>query len=79
MKWLQKKDLEDVLNIFNSFGQTEIVSEKLMDVVTSVSGSSPAYVYMIIEAMADAAVLDGMPRNQAYKFAQAVLGSAKWY
>ena len=49
-----------------------------MDVVTSVSGSSPAYVYMIIEAMADAAVLDGMPRNQAYKFAaQAVLGSAK--
>ncbi|TXR91962.1 pyrroline-5-carboxylate reductase [Bacillus sp. SH7-1] len=73
-----KKDLEDVLNIFNSFGQSEIVSEKLMDVVTSVSGSSPAYVYMIIEAMADAAVLDGMPRNQAYKFAaQAVLGSAK--
>lgn len=73
-----EKDLEDVLNIFNSFGQSEIVSEKLMDVVTSVSGSSPAYVYMIIEAMADAAVLDGMPRNQAYKFAaQAVLGSAK--
>ncbi|MGN4446842.1 pyrroline-5-carboxylate reductase [Bacillus cereus group sp. MYBK79-1] len=73
-----EQDLEDVLNIFNSFGQTEIVSEKLMDVVTSVSGSSPAYVYMIIEAMADAAVLDGMPRNQAYKFAaQAVLGSAK--
>ncbi|MES5939164.1 MULTISPECIES: pyrroline-5-carboxylate reductase [unclassified Bacillus cereus group] len=73
-----EKDLEDVLNIFNSFGQAEIVSEKLMDVVTSVSGSSPAYVYMIIEAMADAAVLDGMPRNQAYKFAaQAVLGSAK--
>ncbi len=73
-----EKDLEDVLNIFNSFGQTEIVSEKLMNVVTSVSGSSPAYVYMIIEAMADAAVLDGMPRNQAYKFAaQAVLGSAK--
>ncbi|MED3125358.1 pyrroline-5-carboxylate reductase [Bacillus wiedmannii] len=73
-----EKDLEDVLNIFTSFGQAEIVSEKLMDVVTSVSGSSPAYVYMIIEAMADAAVLDGMPRNQAYKFAaQAVLGSAK--
>ncbi|EEM59410.1 hypothetical protein bthur0007_27310 [Bacillus thuringiensis serovar monterrey BGSC 4AJ1] len=73
-----EKDLEDVLNIFNSFGQSEIVNEKLMDVVTSVSGSSPAYVYMIIEAMADAAVLDGMPRNQAYKFAaQAVLGSAK--
>ncbi|MGG2015193.1 pyrroline-5-carboxylate reductase [Bacillus sp. S10(2024)] len=73
-----EKDLEDILNIFSSFGQTEIVNEKLMDVVTSVSGSSPAYVYMFIEAMADAAVLDGMPRAQAYKFAaQAVLGSAK--
>ena len=49
-----------------------------MDVVTAVSGSSPAYVFMFIEAMADAAVAGGMPRQQAYKFAaQAVLGSAK--
>ena len=49
-----------------------------MDAVTAVSGSSPAYVYMMIEAMADAAVSGGMPRPQAYKFAaQAVLGSAK--
>ncbi|WP_459613632.1 pyrroline-5-carboxylate reductase family protein, partial [Bacillus cereus] len=46
-----EKDLEDVLNNFNSFGQTDIVREKLMDVVTSVRGSSPANVYMIIEAM----------------------------
>ncbi|KLA25627.1 pyrroline-5-carboxylate reductase [Bacillus cereus] len=73
-----EKDIKEVLNIFNIFGQTEVVNEKLMDVVTSISGSSPAYVYMFIEAMADAAVLDGMPRKQAYKFAdQAVLGSAK--
>ena len=43
-----------------------------------ISGSSPAYVYMFIEAMADAAVMGGMPRKQAYTFAaQAVLGSAK--
>ena len=49
-----------------------------MDVVTAVSGSSPAYVFMFIEAMADAAVAGGMPRTQAYTFAaQAVLGSAK--
>ena len=55
-----------------------MIDEKLMDVVTAVSGSSPAYVFMFIEAMADAAVADGMPRNQAYKFAaQAVYGSAK--
>ena len=49
-----------------------------MDTVTGVSGSSPAYIFMLIEAMADAAVSGGMPRNQAYTFcAQAVLGSAK--
>ena len=49
-----------------------------MDVVVGVSGSSPAYVFMFIEALADAAVADGMPRAQAYRFAaQSVLGSAK--
>ena len=49
-----------------------------MDAVTGVSGSSPAYVYLFIEAMADAAVLHGMPRAQAYTFAaQSVLGAAK--
>src|SRR3712207_8403702 len=49
-----------------------------MDVVPAVSGSSPAYVYMFIEALADGAVLDGIPRDKAYKIAaQAVLGSAK--
>jgi pyrroline-5-carboxylate reductase len=54
------------------------VPERLFDVVTAVSGSSPAYVFMMMEAMADAAVLGGMPRAQAYQFVgQAVLGSAK--
>ena len=49
-----------------------------MDAVIGVSGSSPAYVYLFIEAMADAAVADGMLRAQAYKFAaQSVLGAAK--
>ena len=63
---------------FTSFGKMEKVDEKLMDVVGSASGCSPAYVYMFIEAMADAAVADGMPRAQAYTFAaQSVLGSAK--
>ncbi len=67
-----------VLNVFNSFGKGEVVNEGLMDAVTAVSGSSPAYVFMFIEAMADAAVIGGMPRSQAYTFAaQAVLGSAK--
>lgn len=73
-----KEEVQEIISIFESFGEAELVGEKLMDAVTAVSGSSPAYVYMFIEAMADAAVLEGMPRNQAYKFAaQAVLGSAK--
>lgn len=71
-------ELKEVLNIFNSFGRGEVVGENLMDAVTAVSGSSPAYVFMMIEAMADAAVIGGMPRNKAYTFAaQAVIGSAK--
>ncbi|WP_434796502.1 pyrroline-5-carboxylate reductase [Terrisporobacter vanillatitrophus] len=73
-----KEELNYVCNILSGFGEVEVVGENLMDVVVSVSGSSPAYVYMFIEALADGAVLDGMPRDKAYKFAaQAVLGSAK--
>ena len=67
-----------VRDLCEGFTQTEVIPEHLMDVVTAVSGSSPAYVFLFIEAMADAAVAGGMPRQQAYKFAaQAVLGSAK--
>lgn len=73
-----EEELGIAVDIFNSFGKCEVIKESLMDAVVGVSGSSPAYVYMFIEAMADAAVADGMPRAQAYKFAaQSVLGSAK--
>ncbi|MDY3927958.1 MAG: pyrroline-5-carboxylate reductase [Clostridia bacterium] len=73
-----KEAVSDVVSLLGSCGKAEIVSEKLMDTVTGVSGSSPAYIFMLIEAMADAAVLGGMPRAQAYTFAaQSVLGSAK--
>lgn len=73
-----QEELALVKDICSGFSETEVVPEHLMDVVTAVSGSSPAYVFMFIEAMADAAVAGGMPRPQAYKFAsQAVLGSAK--
>ena len=71
-------ELTYVLELLGAFGKTEVVAEHLMDAVVSVSGSSPAYVFLMIEAMADAAVAEGMPRAQAYKFAaQAVYGSAK--
>ena len=66
------------IDLCRGFSKAEVVPERLMDVVTAVSGSSPAYVCLFIEAMADAAVAGGMPRSQAYTFAaQAVLGSAK--
>lgn len=73
-----KAELDRALKILSGFGIAELIPENLMDAVVSVSSSSPAYVFMMIEAMADAAVADGMPRRQAYTFAaQAVMGSAK--
>lgn len=72
------EELEEVLLLLRAFGKANVVPEHLMDVVVGISGSAPAYVFMFIEAMADAAVAEGMPRKQAYEFAsQAVLGSAK--
>ena len=72
------EELAQICEITDSFGRTEVVPERLMDAVSAVSGCSPAYVFMFIEAMADAAVAQGMPRKQAYQFAaQALLGSAK--
>lgn len=73
-----EEELEEVLALLRAFGKASVVPERLMDAVVGVSGSSPAYVFIFIEAMADAAVAAGMPRKQAYEFAaQAVLGSAK--
>ena len=77
-EYVTDEDYATVLQILGSFGEAETIPENLMDVCVSVSGSSPAYIYILIEAMADGAVADGMPRAQAYKFAaQSVLGSAK--
>lgn len=71
-------DQELALKIMNSFGKASILPERLMDAFVGVAGSAPAYVFLFIEAMADAAVMAGMPRKQAYEFAaQSVLGSAK--
>ena len=73
-----KEELDYACKILSAFGKVEVVTEHMMDAVVAVSGSSPAYIFMFIEAMADGAVAEGMPRPQAYQFAaQAVLGSAK--
>ena len=67
-----------VRDMFSSCGRVEMVEERLMDAVGCVSGSSPAFVYMFIEALADGGVKYGLPRKTAYAMAaQTVLGSAK--
>lgn len=69
---------QTIRTFFESFGRMELIEEKLMDAVVCASGSSPAYIYMVIEALADSAVKYGLPRATAYKMvAQTVLGSAK--
>lgn len=74
---INSEELSDIIEILETAGKVEQVPEKLMDCVTGVSGSGPAFVFMFIEAMADAAVRCGMPRKQAYTYAaQTVMGSA---
>ncbi len=73
-----QEELDMVHKIFGAVGKYEDVDEHLMSAVVCVSGSSPAYVYQFIEALADGAVKYGMPRDKAYVFAaQAVAGAAK--
>jgi pyrroline-5-carboxylate reductase len=75
---VSQEEADYSIRLMESFGKAILVPERLLDVAGAVSGSSPAYVFMFIEAMADAAVAAGMPRAQAYEFAaQAVYGSAK--
>ena len=64
--------------LLSAFGLAKEIPESQMAACCAVSGCAPAYVYMFIEAMADAGVLEGMPRKMAYELAaQTVLGSAK--
>ena len=71
-------EFEKVMEIFWSVGKTASVDESLMDTVVGVSGSSPAYVFMFIDAMAKCAVQNGMKEEDARVFAaQSVLGAAK--
>ncbi|MCH5289810.1 MAG: pyrroline-5-carboxylate reductase [Treponema sp.] len=71
-------DVATAQALLSAAGKVERVDEKQMDCVTAVSGSGPAFVFMFIEAMADAAVKLGMPRAQAYTYAaQTLKGSAE--
>ncbi|GAA0449830.1 pyrroline-5-carboxylate reductase [Alkalibacillus silvisoli] len=72
------EELKLVHDLFTLYGKADQVDEKLMDAIPAISGSSPAYGYMFIEALADGAVKQGIPREKAYQYAsQAILGAAK--
>lgn len=75
---LSSEHLDVAKKIFESVGQVVVVDESLMDAVTGLSGSGPAYVYLAIEALIDGGVRVGLPRNMAQILAvQTVLGAAK--
>lgn len=77
-KNVSKKELDYCIKIFQSFGECVQLEEKDFHGFIALCGSSPAYVFMFIEAMADSAVKLGIPRAKAYKMAaQSILGSAK--
>lgn len=77
---LNPDELNHLKDILSTFGKLEEVNEDLMDIVTALSGSSPAFIFMLIEAMADSGVMMGIPRDQAYRLAaQSVLGSVKMF
>ena len=77
-KFSQEEHKQMAIKIFEAVGIVQIVPETLMNTITGLSGSGPAYIYMIIESLTDGGVMMGLPRDVALKLAtQTVLGSAK--
>ena len=77
-KLFTREEIEEARGILKSFSEIVQVEERLMDPVTTVSGSGPAYVYMFINALADAGVRYGLTKKDAIRMAaQTVYGSAK--
>ncbi|MBM3498728.1 MAG: pyrroline-5-carboxylate reductase [Armatimonadetes bacterium] len=73
------EQLDHALDLFRALGTAEVVEERLMDAVTGLSGSGPAFAAVFVEALADGGVAAGLPRSLALPFAaQTVLGTAKW-
>ena len=77
-KHVLKDDLKIAKAIFDSVGKSVIIEEELMDTITGLSGSGPAYIFLIVDALADAGVKMGLSREDALLLStQTVLGAAK--
>ena len=77
-KHATKEDLKVAKAIFDSVGKSVIVEEELMDAITGLSGNGPAYIFLIVDALADAGVKMGLSREDAlFLSAQTLLGAAK--
>jgi pyrroline-5-carboxylate reductase len=74
---ISKPDMQKVKSIFNCIGKTIVLDERYMDAVTAVSGSGPAYLFLLMEAMTKAAISLGLKKEIAYKLvAQTIYGSS---
>jgi pyrroline-5-carboxylate reductase len=77
-KHVLKDDLKIAKAVFDSVGKSVIIEEELMDAITGLSGSGPAYIFLIVDALADAGVKMGLSREDAlFLSTQTVLGAAK--
>jgi pyrroline-5-carboxylate reductase len=77
-RFVSEQQMELAKRIFSTVGRTVVVDEKHMDAVTGLSGSGPAFIYIIIEALAEAGVNVGLPRDTATLLAaQTTFGSAR--
>lgn len=75
---LEPAELSEIADVLGAVGLAVEIPEEKMDVITGIAGSSPAFLYLVIDAMADAGVLNGLPRKDAIRLAaQSMLGSAK--
>ncbi len=78
MSTFTQQALTQLSQLLSCMGSAKIVEDKHMDAVTGLSGSGPAFVFLFIEALADGAVAEGLPRDTAYTLAaQMVLGAAR--
>lgn len=77
-RFVSEEQMELARRIFETVGRSVVVEEKHMDAVTGLSGSGPAYIYIVIEALAEAGVKVGLPRDVATQLAaQTAFGAAK--